>query len=176
MCFIQARSSALKFSSPALPWNDSLYPKKAMMMSGLSWVSHSSGVGIEPVPVWPEPQRSFALERGGWNFSAPGKAQGLERAEWGRKPGVFPSSHILRMKRFFSGCWRWSKVSKELNCIIREPRPLPRRTTRDPFLSSKGVAVAERRASKMKRTTFIARESRGNKRGSNLGDLSLLGF
>ncbi|MDB4575282.1 hypothetical protein N9Z91_07705, partial [Akkermansiaceae bacterium] len=49
---------------------DSLYPKKAMMMSGLSWVSHSSGVGIEPVPVWPEPQRSFALERGGWNFSA----------------------------------------------------------------------------------------------------------
>jgi hypothetical protein len=69
------------------------------------------------------------------------------------------------MKRFFSGCWRWSKVSKELNCIMREPRPLPTRTTRDPFSSSKGVAVAERVARIMKRTTFIARESRGEEKG-----------
>jgi hypothetical protein len=59
---------------------------------------------------------------------------------------------------------------------MREPRPLPRRTTRDPFLSSKGVAVAERVARKMKRTTFIARKSRGKKRGSNLEDLSLAVF
>jgi hypothetical protein len=80
------------------------------------------------------------------------------------------------MKRFFSGCWRWSKVSKEPNCIIREPRPLPTRTTRDPFRSSKGAAVAERMARKTKRTTFIGRESRGNKRGSNLEDLSLAVF
>lgn len=155
---MKARSSPLKFSSPACPANDSLKPKKAMMMSGLSWASHSSGVGMEPLPVCPEPQRSFASESGGWNFSAPGNAHGERRAEWGRKPGVLPSSHMLRMKRFLSGCRRWRLVSNVPNCIMREPRPLPMRTMRESFSKVRGAAVLVTTPRRNKRNTFMSME------------------